>query len=302
MWEHERVTPTPARPDPATPPVAASAVPPDAASLPVTVDVVALTVRDGALHVLLVERGVEPYRGALALPGGFVLPGERLAQAARRELEEETGVAPPGHLEQLRTYGPLGRDPRGPVLSVAHLLLAPEFGVVHAGSDAGAAAWHPVEPLLPAGPAGGPTPSGERTASGADLAFDHARILADGVERARAKLEYSALATAFCPPEFTVADLRRVYEAVWGVRLDPRNFSRKATSAVGFLEDTGRTTSGGTGRPAALYRRASTPPSPGLLGTERPAWPATPGSATEPDDAPASVPAILDPPLMRPRP
>ncbi|WP_435737433.1 NUDIX domain-containing protein [Cellulosimicrobium sp. PMB13] len=260
-------------------------VPPTAALLPVTVDVVALTVRDGALHVLLVERGVEPFRGALALPGGFVLPGERLAQAARRELEEETGVRPPGHLEQLRTYGPLDRDPRGPVVSVAYLLLAPEFGVVHAGSDAGGAAWHAVEPLL--------------AAPGADLAFDHARILADGVERARAKLEYSALATAFCPPEFTVADLRRVYEAVWGVRLDPRNFSRKATSTAGFLEDTGRTTSGGTGRPAALYRAASRPPSPGPRGAERPA---TPGSAAEPDDAPASVPAVLDPPLMRPRP
>ena len=289
-------------------------VPPTAALLPVTVDVVALTVRDGALHVLLVERGVEPFRGALAIPGGFVLPGERLAQAARRELEEETGVRPPGHLEQLRTYGPLDRDPRGPVVSVAYLLLAPEFGVVHAGSDAGGADWHPVEPLLAVGPGrGGPVPSGERTASGerassgtpapsgADLAVDHARILADGVERARAKLEYSALATAFCPPEFTIADLRRVYEAVWGVRLDPRNFSRKATTTVGFLEDTGLTTSGGTGRPAALYRAASRPPNPGLRVTERPAWPATPGSATEPDDAPASVPAVLDPPLMRPR-
>ncbi|MFJ4230549.1 NUDIX hydrolase [Cellulosimicrobium cellulans] len=272
-------------------------VPPTAALLPVTVDVVALTVRDDALHVLLVERGIEPFHGALALPGGFVLPGEGLARAARRELAEETGVRPPGHLEQLRTYGPLDRDPRGPVLSVAYLLLAPEFGVVHAGSDAGGAAWYPVEPLLAAVP-GGPTASGDRTPSGTGLAFDHARILADGVERARAKLEYSALATAFCPPEFTVADLRRVYEAVWGVRLDPRNFSRKATTTPGFLEDTGRTTSGGAGRPATLYRAA---PNPGSLPTTGPAWGATQGSAADPDLAPASVPAVLDPPLMRPR-
>ncbi|MCR1983689.1 NUDIX hydrolase [Cellulosimicrobium cellulans] len=275
-----------------TPPAApAPDVPPGAALLPVTVDVVALTVREDALHVLLVERGVEPFRGALALPGGFVLPGERLSRAARRELAEETGVRPPGHLEQLRTYGPLDRDPRGPVLSVAYLLLAPEFGVVHAGSDAGGAAWHPVEPLLEDGP-------------GPGLAFDHARILADGVERARAKLEYSALATAFCPPEFTVADLRRVYEAVWGVRLDPRNFSRKATTTAGFLEDTGRTTSGGTGRPAALYRAARPAPGP-LPGTApdviAPDVTAPDAGAPDPDDAPASVPAVLDPPLMRPR-
>ncbi|MGF0114987.1 NUDIX hydrolase [Promicromonospora sp. Marseille-Q5078] len=246
-------------------------VPPDAALLPVTVDVVALTVRDDALQVLLVERGVEPFRGVPALPGGFVLPGEGLAAAATRELAEEAGVAPPGHLEQLGTYGPLGRDPRGPVLSVAHLLLAPEFGVVQAGSDAGGVAWRPVAEVL----------------DGATLAFDHARILADGVERARSKLEYSPLATAFCGPEFTVAELRRVYEAVWGVRLDPRNFSRKATGTPGLLEETGRATSGGAGRPATLYRAAREA-----------------GFADERDDGrddgPASVPAVLNPPLLRP--
>src|SRR5690606_25675263 len=130
----------------------ARAVPPSAALLPVTVDVVALTVRDDALHVLLVERGAEPFRGAPALPGGVVLPGARAAAAARGDLAAGPGGRPPGPLEQLRTYGPLDRDPRGPVLSVAYLLLAPAFGVVHAGSDAGGAAWHPVEPLLGAGP------------------------------------------------------------------------------------------------------------------------------------------------------
>jgi 8-oxo-dGTP diphosphatase len=249
-------------------PGAEGSVPPSAALLPVTVDVVALTVRDDALQVLLVERAVEPFRGGRALPGGFVLPGEDLVGAAVRELAEETGVAPPGHLEQLRSYGPLGRDPRGPVLSVAHLLLAPHFGVVRAGSDAGSVAWHPVEAVLD---------------DEASLAFDHARILADGVERARAKLEYSPLATAFCGPEFTVADLRRVYEAVWGVPLDPRNFSRKALGTPGLLEPTGRSTSGGAGRPAALYRAARP--------VVRPA-----GEQADP----AGVPAVLSPPLLRP--
>ena len=91
----------------------------------------------------------------------------------------------------------------------------------------------------------------------AQMAFDHERILTDGVERARSKLEYTSLAAAFCRPEFTVADLRRVYEIVWGTPLDPRNFHRKVTSAEGFLVETGSVTSSGGGRPAQLYRRGT---------------------------------------------
>jgi 8-oxo-dGTP diphosphatase len=226
---------------------ARTAVPDTAGSFPVTVDVVALTVRAGALHVLVVDRLLEPFRGQAALPGGFVLANETLEQAAGRELEEETGLtvparvagAGPWHLEQLRTYGPLGRDPRGPVLSVAYLLLAPAFGLPAAGGDAAEARWVPV------------------IEEGSTLAFDHDQILADGVERARAKIEYSPLAAAFCPPEFTVAELRGVYEAVWGTQVDARNFHRKATGTPGFLEPTGRLGGGGPGRPAELYRLAS---------------------------------------------
>jgi len=204
----------------------------------VTVDLVALTVRDDALHVLLVTRGEEPFRGRLALPGGFVHIDEDLPAAAARELAEETGVRRvPGHLEQLGTYGAPGRDPRMRVVSVAYLALAPELPDPVAGSDASAAAWVPVE-----------------EAARRRLAFDHARILADGVERARAKLEYTSLATAFCPPTFTVSRLRRVYEAVWGVELDPRNFHRKVTGTPGLLVDTGETVTEGPGRPATLYR------------------------------------------------
>jgi 8-oxo-dGTP diphosphatase len=89
------------------------------------------------------------------------------------------------------------------------------------------------------------------------LAFDHARVLAAGVERARAKLEYTPLAAAFCDDEFTVADLRKVYEAVWGVALDPRNFHRKVTGTDDFLVDLQRRAPAGPdgGRPAALFRR-----------------------------------------------
>lgn len=203
----------------------------------VAVDLVVLTVRAGGLATLLVRRGIPPFEGQLALPGGFVLPHEDLLDAASRELVEETGLALTGHhLEQLASYAAPDRDPRGRVLSVGHLALVPDLPEPQAGSDAAASAWHPVAALEA-------------------LAFDHATILAAGVERARAKLEYTTLAAAFCPPEFTVAQLRGIYEAVWGVEIDPRNFQRKVTSTPGFLVPTAQRVSSGRGRPAQLFRR-----------------------------------------------
>lgn len=207
----------------------------------VAVDLVVLTVQASRLQVLLINRGLEPFKGQLALPGGFVLGDEDLLDAAERELEEETGVHNLRvHLEQLGTYGHPDRDPRGRVIAVAHLALVPDAGTPVAGSDAAEANWLPVPELLDA-------PE--------QLAFDHHQILSDGVERARAKLEYSPLATAFCPTEFTVNELRLVYEAVWGTELDPRNFHRKVTGTPGFVESVGETTTRGGGRPAQLYRR-----------------------------------------------
>lgn len=206
----------------------------------VTVDLACLTVREDALQVLLVERGTDPYAGRLALPGGFVKPDEDLETAARRELLEETEVAAPRFLEQLKTYGAPDRDPRGRVVSVAHLAIAPNLGDAVGGSDAASADWHPVEALL---------------ADPSRLAFDHGEILADAVDRARGRLEWTPLATDFVDETFTIADLRHVYEVIWGVTLDPANFYRKVTRADGFVEETGRTADAGRGRPAGLYRR-----------------------------------------------
>ena len=207
----------------------------------VAVDLVVFTIREEELCVLTVRRGNEPYRGRWALPGGFVGQNEGLLSAARRELAEETGLTGAAmHLEQLATYGDPHRDPRQRVVSVAYLALAAALPEPAAGSDAADARWQPVARLL---------------ANRRRLAFDHAAILDDGLERARAKLEYSPLATAFCADEFTVAELRRVYEVVWGTRLDPRNFHRKVTGAEGFLVPTGRQTTRNGGRPAQLYRR-----------------------------------------------
>ncbi|AGZ44727.1 NUDIX hydrolase [Actinoplanes friuliensis] len=217
--------------------------PAEFAPVSVTVDVVALTIRDGQLHVLLVERGGHPFAGWRALPGGFV-QDEALDAAALRELAEETGLRPGEgdldrvHLEQLRSYGDPGRDPRMRVISVAYLAFAPSLPDPRAGGDASGAFWVPVDEV-------------------GELAFDHTTILADGLDRARSKLEYTPLATAFVGDEFTISELRAVYAAVWDEELHAGNFHRKVLSVPGFVESTGETsTRGGErgGPKARLYR------------------------------------------------
>ncbi len=222
----------------------------------VTVDVVAFTIRAGDLHVLLVRRGGPPFADDWALPGGFVRPDEDLPVAAARELAEETGLTdlPRVHLEQLATYGAPARDPRMRVISVAYVALAPDLPEPVGGSDAREAAWVPVGHVPP--PRGAQARG--RTDKGLGLAFDHGHIVADGLERARSKLEYSPLATSFVADEFTIADLRRVYETVWGATLHAGNFHRKVLSVPGFVTPTGETTvqGGSRGGPRSRFYRA----------------------------------------------
>jgi nucleoside phosphorylase/ADP-ribose pyrophosphatase YjhB (NUDIX family) len=206
-----------------------------------TVDLVILTLRAASLQVLLVQRGVQPYAGMAALPGGFLNNvDEGLETAARRELAEEAGLRTDAlYLEQFGVYGDPGRDPRGRIVSAGYLAITPRLPDPTAGTDAAGAWWAPVQQVL----------GGE-----VQLAFDHRRILADGIERARSKLEYSTIATAFCERAFTLSELQQVYEAVWGVPLDPRNFYRKVRSSTGFVVPAGPARKNGTGRPARLYR------------------------------------------------
>jgi 8-oxo-dGTP diphosphatase len=221
----------------------------------VTVDVVALTIRAARLQVLLVRRGEQPYQESLALPGGFVRPragpdGERveedLAQTATRNLAEAAGPQlRPTYLEQLGSYGAPGRDPRMRVVSVAYLAFAPGLPEATPGTGAVRAQWVRVADARGLG-------------ATRPLAFDHAQILADGVERVRAKLEYTPLATAFVKVPFTITELRAVYETVWGEKLHAGNFHRKVLSVPGFVESTGgHTETGGPrgGPRAKLYRR-----------------------------------------------
>lgn len=218
----------------------------------VTVDLAVFTIRAGLLTALLVQRRDHPFRGYWALPGGFVRASESTGEAAVRELAEETGVAAfTGHLEQLGTYSEPGRDPRMRVVSVAHVALAPGLPDPRPGGDAAAARWWPVEDLglLDGGP---DVPT---------LAFDHAQILTDAVERVRSKLEYTTLAAGFVPEPFTLADLRRVYAAVWGQAPDLGNFRRKVLGTEGFVveaERSGAAAAGPAGgRPPLMYRRGN---------------------------------------------
>ena len=219
----------------------------------VTVDLVILTVVDKDLEVLLVQRGEPPFEGRWALPGGFVRvsddrddQGEDLDAAALRELEEETGLsretAGPILLEQVRTFGKPGRDPRTRVVSVAYFALVRPTLVplIRTGGDASRARWYPVADL----------PS---------LAFDHDEIVAATLDRVRSALERSPIAFELVSETFTIQELRAVHEAIRGEPVDAGNFRKKF---LRMLEDGLITAARGkratVSKPANVYRFART--------------------------------------------
>ncbi len=212
----------------------------------VAVDVVLLAIKDGRLSLLLIRRGVEPFKGQWALPGGVVLEHESLGAAAERELREEAGLGPV-FLQQFRAYGDPGRDPRGRVVSIAYVaLVRADAQVPSASTDADAAAWFPVE----APPA---------------LAFDHATIVADAIAHLRAGLGHAGqlgreaarepIGSQLLPDAFSLAALQRVHEAVLGRPIDKRNFRRKVLGD-GLVVPIAGQRSEGAHRPAQLYRFA----------------------------------------------
>ena len=199
-----------------------------------TVDCVVFGFDEGALKILLIRRGIEPFKNRWALPGGFVLPDETLDDAARRELQEETGLHEI-YLEQLFTFGELKRDPRERVISVAYFALVRRADHLPAAStDAAEAAWFELE-NIPA------------------LAFDHAEILKTALERLRGKIRWQPVGFELLPKKFTLSQLQALYEAILGRELDKRNF-RKKLLALDLLVALDECTTASSRRPAQLFR------------------------------------------------
>ena len=186
------------------------------------------------LKILLIQRLKDPFAHGWALPGGFMQMDETADAAARRELEEETGVTDV-YLEQLYTFTDVDRDPRGRVVSIAYYALAKlSDHRIRAATDAENVAWFSIRELP-------------------RLAFDHKTIIETAIERLRGKVRYAPIGFELLPPRFTLSQLQRLYEIVLEQQLDKRNFRKKILS-MEFLVDTGEREQGVAHRAARLYR------------------------------------------------
>ena len=200
----------------------------------ITVDLVIFTVNDNTLKVLLTKRAEQPFANYWAVPGGFMLTGESLEEAALRVLKEKAGVHDV-YLEQLYTFGDPNRDPRARVITVSYIALVPWSNLDQPESKKVAdLKWTPADH----------TPK---------LAFDHKEILKCALQRLRAKVTYSNIVYGLMPEQFRLSELQRMYEIILNDTLDKRNF-RKRMLASGLLQETGKKHLHGAHRPAMLYQ------------------------------------------------
>ena len=198
----------------------------------VTTDCVIFGYDGKELKVLLIERGIEPFKGCWAFPGGFLNMDEDALAGARRELKEETGLED-AFIEQFHTFSEPGRDPRGRVITIAHYALV-KIQEVEGGDDAAQARWFPIGEVPP-------------------LAFDHDRILRMAMSRLKEKIHFEPVGFELLQDVFTMPQLQNLYEAILEVHFDRRNFASKMLK-LGILEDTGDRPAGASSRIPVSYR------------------------------------------------
>ena len=198
----------------------------------VTTDCVIFGYDGKELKVLLIERGIEPFKGCWAFPGGFLNMDEDALAGARRELKEETGLEN-AFIEQFHTFSEPGRDPRGRVITIAHYALV-KIQEVEGGDDAAQARWFPIGEVPP-------------------LAFDHDRILRMAMSRLKEKIHFEPVGFELLPDVFTMPQLQNLYESILEVHFDRRNFASKMLK-LGILEDTGDRPAGASSRIPVSYR------------------------------------------------
>jgi len=203
-------------------------------NIKVAVDTAILRIKDGVMHVLLIQMKKAPFQGMWAMPGGLLEDDEKCLLAASRILTTQTGLTDV-FLEQLATFDDIDRDPAGRVMSVAYVALLPDQEIkLHTTDKYSDVRWFPVKKL----------PS---------LAYDHKQIIKEAMERVAGKIQYTNIVWSLLPREFTLTELKQVYEIILGKTLDKRNF-RKRIEDLQLIKPTGKTRSGMAHRPAALYQ------------------------------------------------
>lgn len=200
----------------------------------VTTDCIIFGFDETDLKVLLIERGIEPYKGSWAFPGGFLNMDETTEEGAKRELEEETGLKNV-FIEQLYTFSDVNRDPRGRVISVVYFALVKQKDFkAKAGDDASKAEWFSVKDIP-------------------KLAFDHEMIFRKALYRLKGKIRYQPIGFELLPEKFTLSELQHLYEVVLEMRLDKRNFRRKIQK-MDLLIETGEKEQNVAHKAAMLYK------------------------------------------------